>query len=87
MNRYVMNATRLMARNKKVPATTLSGRGPVTAQIVATPSTASPPVLLTIVESGFDRIPIERRAKVFEMNDGGWTAQTELIAKYLRDAA
>ncbi len=44
-------------------------------------------VLLTIVESGFDRVPLERRAKVFEMNDGGWAAQTELIEKYLADAA
>lgn len=43
-------------------------------------------VLLTITESGFDRIPLERRAKVFEMNDGGWEAQTKLIEKYLRDA-
>src|SRR3954451_16183756 len=26
---------------------------------------------LTIVESGFDRIPLARRARAFEMNDGG----------------
>jgi uncharacterized protein YndB with AHSA1/START domain len=38
---------------------------------------------LTITESGFDRIPLERRAKAFAANDGGWTAQTELLAKYL----
>lgn len=38
---------------------------------------------LTITESGFDRIPLERRAKAFAANDGGWTKQTELIAKYL----
>jgi len=38
---------------------------------------------LVITESGFDRIPLERRAKAFEANDGGWTAQAELIAKYL----
>lgn len=44
-------------------------------------------VLLTIVESGFDRVPLERRAKVFELNEGGWAAQTKLIEKYLRDAA
>lgn len=43
-------------------------------------------VLLTVTESGFDRIPLERRAKVFEMNDEGWATQTELIEKYLRDA-
>jgi hypothetical protein len=38
---------------------------------------------LTITESGFDRIPLERRAKAFAANDGGWTKQVELIAKYL----
>lgn len=40
-------------------------------------------VLLTISESGFDRIPLERRAKAFAANDGGWTKQTELVAEYL----
>jgi uncharacterized protein YndB with AHSA1/START domain len=40
-------------------------------------------VLLTVTESGFDRIPLERRAKAFAANDGGWTKQCELIAKYL----
>ena len=39
--------------------------------------------LLTIVESGFDRIPLERRAKAFTSNEGGWTHQLRLIEKYL----
>ena len=38
---------------------------------------------LTIVESGFDKIPLERRAKAFAANDGGWAKQCELIAAYL----
>lgn len=38
---------------------------------------------LTIVESGFDSIPIERRADAFEANEGGWNAQLQLIEKYL----
>jgi len=38
---------------------------------------------LTITETGFDKIPLERRAKAFAANDGGWTKQIELIAKYL----
>jgi uncharacterized protein YndB with AHSA1/START domain len=42
---------------------------------------------LTITESGFDRIPIERRAKAFAANEGGWAKQAELIAKYLDGAA
>jgi uncharacterized protein YndB with AHSA1/START domain len=40
-------------------------------------------VLLTITESGFDRIPLERRAKAFADNDGGWEMQTRLIEKFL----
>jgi uncharacterized protein YndB with AHSA1/START domain len=44
--------------------------------------------LLTITESGFDRIPLERRAAAFTANDGGWEKQTKLIEKYvLRHAA
>ncbi len=42
--------------------------------------------LLTLTESGFDRIPIARRAQAFTMNDQGWTAQTKLIEKYLAHA-
>jgi len=40
-------------------------------------------VELTITESGFDRIPVARRAEAFRMNEGGWQHQTRLIAKYL----
>jgi uncharacterized protein YndB with AHSA1/START domain len=42
--------------------------------------------LLTITESGFDRIPLERRAKAFADNEGGWEIQSTLIAKYLDGA-
>jgi len=38
---------------------------------------------LTITESGFDRIPLERRAKAFAANEGGWEHQARLIEKYL----
>jgi uncharacterized protein YndB with AHSA1/START domain len=40
-------------------------------------------VQLTLTESGFDQIPLERRAKAFAANDGGWSHQMVLIAKYL----
>src|SRR5882757_10437799 len=40
-------------------------------------------VLLRIVESGFDKIPAERRAAALERNGEGWAAQTELVRKYL----
>lgn len=39
--------------------------------------------LLTIVESGFDRIPPSRRDEAFRMNDGGWAAQLGNIERYL----
>jgi uncharacterized protein YndB with AHSA1/START domain len=39
--------------------------------------------LLTISESGFDRIPLERRAKAFAANEAGWGMQAKLIEKYL----
>jgi uncharacterized protein YndB with AHSA1/START domain len=38
---------------------------------------------LTIVESGFDRVPAHRRERAFRMNDGGWKAQLENIRKYV----
>src|SRR4029079_574333 len=31
--------------------------------------------LLTIVESGFDKVPAHRRERAFRMNEGGWAAQ------------
>ena len=40
-------------------------------------------VMLTITESGFDRIPLARRAKAFEANDEGWDMMVSLIEKYL----
>lgn len=42
---------------------------------------------LTITESGFDSIPLSRRAKAFEMNEHGWAAQAQLIEKYLAHAS
>ena len=38
---------------------------------------------LTIVESGFDRIPAARRAEAFRMNEGGWTAQAKNIERHV----
>jgi len=43
--------------------------------------------MLTVTESGFDRIPLERRAKAFAANEQGWAAQMQLIEKYLALAA
>jgi uncharacterized protein YndB with AHSA1/START domain len=38
---------------------------------------------LTVTESGFDHIPIARRAKAFEMNSHGWAHQLENIARHV----
>ncbi len=38
---------------------------------------------VTIVESGFEGIPIARRAEAFRMNDGGWAQQAESLAGYV----
>ncbi len=41
-------------------------------------------VLLTVTESGFDAIPLTRRAKTFAGNEAGWDIQVnKLIVKHL----
>lgn len=44
-------------------------------------------VLLTVTESGFESIPLERRARAFQANDQGWTMQMRNIEKYLAQAS
>ena len=44
-------------------------------------------VRLKVTESGFDKIPIERRAAAFTANEGGWTKQMELVQKYVEKAS
>jgi uncharacterized protein YndB with AHSA1/START domain len=38
---------------------------------------------LTVVESGFDRIPLARRAEAFRMNSDGWAEQMKNIERYV----
>ena len=38
---------------------------------------------LTIVESGFDRIPLGRRPEAFRMNERGWAGQIRNIDRYV----
>jgi uncharacterized protein YndB with AHSA1/START domain len=40
-------------------------------------------ILLTVTESGFDRIPLARRAKAFTANEKGWGMVVKLIEEYL----
>ncbi len=39
--------------------------------------------LLTIVESGFDRLPAGRREEAFRGNDSGWTEQAKNIERHV----
>ena len=39
--------------------------------------------LLTLTESGFDKVPAYRRDDAFRMNDGGWTQQVKNIEAYV----
>ena len=38
---------------------------------------------VTIVESGFDRVPLARRAEAFRMNEKGWEGQAKNLAKHV----
>lgn len=40
-------------------------------------------VMLTVTESGFDQIPLARRAKAFTANEQGWGTVITLVEKYL----
>jgi uncharacterized protein YndB with AHSA1/START domain len=42
---------------------------------------------LTVTESGFDQIPLERRATAYEANSSGWDMQMQLIEAYLERSA
>lgn len=39
--------------------------------------------LLLLTESGFDKIPSDRRIEAFRMNDGGWTEQMKNIDNHV----
>jgi hypothetical protein len=39
--------------------------------------------LLSVVESGFENIPLQRRLKAFRMNSGGWDAQMQNIKTHV----
>ena len=39
--------------------------------------------LLTVVESGFDKIPEARRAEALRMNNAGWDAQLHNIERHV----
>jgi uncharacterized protein YndB with AHSA1/START domain len=41
--------------------------------------------LLTVVESGLDKIPLARRADVFRLNSSGWDEQMENVKKHVAE--
>jgi uncharacterized protein YndB with AHSA1/START domain len=43
--------------------------------------------LLTVTESGFDKIPAERRADAFLRNENGWAQQMKNIQAYVSKAS
>ena len=43
-------------------------------------------VMLSVVESGLDKIPLDRRATVFRLNSSGWDQQMENIKKHVAKA-
>ena len=38
---------------------------------------------LTVIESGFDKIPANRRAEAFRKNESGWAAQIQNIERHV----
>ena len=44
-------------------------------------------VLLTVTESGFDSLPLSRRAEAFKAHEGGWAIQLERVEKFLAHAS
>ena len=42
--------------------------------------------LLTVVETGFDKIPVARRAQAFRGNEDGWAIQMERIKEHVGKA-
>jgi uncharacterized protein YndB with AHSA1/START domain len=43
--------------------------------------------MLTVVESGFDGIPLSRRLEAYRGNERGWEAQMGAIERYVGEAA
>jgi uncharacterized protein YndB with AHSA1/START domain len=39
--------------------------------------------LLVVTESGFDKLPADRRLEAFRRNEGGWTEQMKNIENYV----
>ena len=63
------------------PAVDYSGETPTLVEFRLQPTAIG--TLLTVTESGFDKIPAHRRADAFRMNDNGWAQQMKNIETYV----
>jgi uncharacterized protein YndB with AHSA1/START domain len=63
------------------PKTDYSGETPTLVEFVLEAIPTGCRLLLT--ESGFDKIPANRRLEAFRMNEGGWTAQMKNIESHV----
>jgi len=52
-------------------------------QVTFTLEEAPGGIKVTVVESGFDKLPAERRAKAFAGNAEGWTMVVTLLEKWV----
>jgi len=43
--------------------------------------------LLTVTESGFSKIPADRRLEAFRMNDDGWAEQMKNIERHVQQTS
>ncbi|MFN0244299.1 MAG: SRPBCC family protein [Planctomycetota bacterium] len=42
---------------------------------------------LTVVESGFDKVPLARRAEAYRMNSGGWEGQLRNLEQHVTESS
>ncbi|HEU0121478.1 MAG TPA: SRPBCC family protein [Bryobacteraceae bacterium] len=63
------------------PAADYSAEPPTLVEFVLSANEGG--TLLTITESGFDRLPAVRRREAFPRNEGGWTEQLRNINRYV----
>jgi uncharacterized protein YndB with AHSA1/START domain len=64
------------------PDTDYSAEPPTLVEFKLEPTPAGG-TMLTVVESGFSKIPAGRRAEAFRMNEGGWAQQMKNIAAHV----
>lgn len=66
------------------PDVDYSAEQPTLVEFTLTPVAGG--TLLRLVESGFDKVPAHRRLEAFRMNERGWAAQMDNIARHVGGA-